>query len=381
MTDARVAGVVEAFRRRHGREPDGVFAAPGRVNLIGEHTDYNDGFVLPIAIGNTALVAAGRRSDDRGAGAAAPLGVGRSVAIGVDDVPVAEGWMAYAAGVVWALRDQAGTGGLDLVVDSDVPVGAGLSSSAALECAVALAVVDLAGVHVDRMALAVAAQRAEHEVVGAPVGVMDQAVSLLAEPDGALFLDCRALTARIVPFRPSAAGLVLLVIDTHVHHAHAGGQYAIRRRECEQAAAALGLPSLRDATVQDLERLPSGLRRRARHVVTENARVVDAVATLAADDPVGLGPLLRRSHESLREDFEVSVPELDTAVSAAHDAGAVGARMTGGGFGGSAIALVSDAQRAAVIDGVRQAFASAGFMPPTVFEVQPSSGARRVEVA
>ena len=381
MTGQQAAGVVDAFRRRYGREPDGVFAAPGRVNLIGEHTDYNDGFVLPMAISHSAVVAVGRRRDGQVAGWSSQLGDGGSVTVDTDEAPRVEGWLAYAAGVAWALRDVVGAPGLDLVVDSGVPVGAGLSSSAALECAVAIALSELAGVDVDRMALAVAAQRAEHEVVGAPVGVMDQAVSLLAEADTALFLDCRSLTSRLVPFRPYAVELGVLVIDTRVHHEHATGEYAVRRRECEAAASALGLASLRDATAGDVERLPPDLRRRARHVVTENARVEAAVAALTMDDMAALGPLLRQSHQSLRDDYEVSVVELDTAVAAAVDAGALGARMTGGGFGGSAIALVRETDRAAVTDGVLGAFASAGFATPELFAVQPSGGARRVEVA
>jgi galactokinase len=231
------------------------------------------------------------------------------------------------------------------------------------------------------MTLALAAQRAEHEVVGAPVGVMDQAVSLLAEPETALFLDCRSLVSRPVPFRPSAAGLALLVIDTHVRHAHATGEYAARRRECERAAAALGLTSLRDATLDQVDLLDGALRSRARHVVTENARVQAAVDALLAGDVAALGPLLWQSHDSLRDDFAVSVPELDTAVAAAGETGALGARMTGGGFGGCAIALVRERGRPMVTEGVLRAFASAGFAQPDVFAVQPSGGARRVEVA
>jgi galactokinase len=381
VIDSRTAGVVDVFRRRHGRDPAGVFAAPGRVNLIGEHTDYNDGLVLPIAIGHSAVVAVGIRTDGEVTGWSAQLGDGGSAAVDTAGPPTAAGWLSYVVGVAWAMRDLVGAPGLDLVVDSDVPVGAGLSSSAALECAVALAIAELAGVDIDRMALALAAQRAEHEVVGAPVGVMDHAVSLLARPHAALFLDCRTLSARLVPFRPSGAGLAMLVIDTRVHHAHAGGEYAARRRECEEAAAGLGLPSLRDASEQDIARLPSRLGRRARHVVTENARVEAAVGALAADDFVALGLLFAESHRSLRSDFEVSVPELDTVVTAAVDAGALGARMTGGGFGGSAIALVRQGDRATVATAVVEAFGSAGFGRPEIFEVEASGGARRVEVA
>src|SRR4051794_38750910 len=333
MTTPQVAAVAAEFRKRYGRDPDGMFVAPGRVNLIGEHTDYNDGLVLPVAIERIAVVAAGRRDDGGVAGWSAQRGDGGRGRVDVVDPPSVHGGLGYAAGVVWALREVLGAGaGLDIVVDSDVPPGAGLSSSAALECAVALAASSLFDSDVDRMDLALAAQRAEHEVVGAPVGLMDQAVSLLAEPDTAVFLDCRTRATRTVPFRPADSGLHLVVVTTRVHHVHATGGYAERRRECAEAAQQLGLPSLRDATLDDVQRLPDVLRQRARHVVTENQRVEQAVACLDAGDIDALAPLLASSHASLRDDFAVSVAELDTAVEAAMDAGAVGARMTGGGF-------------------------------------------------
>jgi galactokinase len=230
------------------------------------------------------------------------------------------------------------------------------------------------------MALARAAQRAENEVVGAPVGLMDHVASLCAEPDAALLLDCRTLHSRAVPLRLSAAGLQVLVIDTAVRHAHAGGMYGRRRQECADAAAQLGIAALRDASLADLPRLPEPLRRRVRHVVTEDSRVEAAVRCLDADDVAGLGPLLQRSHASLRDDFEVSVPELDTAVDAAMAAGALGARMTGGGFGGAALALVPRQRSDAVTSAVMRQFAARGFSTPSVFSVEPSGSARRLEV-
>jgi galactokinase len=380
MTTARATAVVAEFRSRFGREPDGVFTAPGRVNLIGEHTDYNEGFVLPVAIDRSAVVAAAVRDDGVVSGWSAQLGAGDTVRVDVREPASAAGWIGYAAGVVWALQAVIPAGfGLDVVVDSDVAVGAGLSSSAALACAVALAVAELSGAAVDRVDLARAAQRAEHEVVGAPVGLMDQAVSLLAEPDTALFLDCRTLQTRAVPFRPSDAGLALVVIDTRVRHAHATGGYAERRRDCAEAASLLGVRSLRGADPSDVVRLPSVLARRARHVVNENARVEQAVACLDDGDVHRLGPLLVASHRSLRDDFEVSVAELDVAVDAAVDGGAVGARMTGGGFGGSVLALVPQACITAVAKAVAHAFGSAGFGRPDVFAVQVTGGAHRLE--
>jgi galactokinase len=381
MSDDRSTSVVGEFQQRYGRAPDSVFRAPGRVNVIGEHTDYNAGLVLPIAIEQATWVAAGRCPEAVVTGWSAQRGDGGSVSIAADAPPAATGWLGYAAGVVWALRDIAPLdGGLDLIVDSTVPVGAGLSSSAALECAVALAVAEFAGAEVDRLRLAQGAQRAEHEVVGAPVGLMDQAVSLLAEPATALLLDCRSLQTRHVPFAPAADGLALVVIDTQVRHAHATGGYAERRRECEQAADAIGVATLRDASPDQLGQLSGVLQRRARHVLSENTRVQQAAALLDDGDIRGLGPLLVQSHVSLRDDFEVSVAELDTAVDAALAAGAIGARMTGGGFGGAAIALIAADDVNEMAAAVLQAFAVARHRQPIVFEVAPAAGAARVKV-
>jgi len=379
----RVGPVAAAFRERTGRDPEGVWAAPGRVNLIGEHTDYNDGFVLPAAIDRLVLVAAGRRDGGRlrlWSLQAEPPADLELAGIGPGTVG---GWAAYPAGVAWALG-QAGVelGGADLVVDGDVPAGSGLSSSAALECATATALADLGGAGLDRAALAGLARRAENEVVGVPSGVMDQMVSMLGRAGHALFLDTRSLGAEQVPLPLEAAGLCLVVIDTRAGHRLVDGAYADRRAACQAAAAVLGVPALRDATPALLERYAAapgdpGLRR-ARHVVTENARVLAAVELLRAGDLDRLGPLLAASHASLRDDYEVSSPELDTAVEAAVDAGAAGARMTGAGFGGSAIALVRADLAGWVADRAREAFAAAGFGPPEVTTVLPSDGARRL---
>jgi galactokinase len=382
MSD-RVDRVVAAFRERTGREPDGVWAAPGRVNLIGEHTDYNDGFVLPLAIDRLVLAAAGRR------------GGGRLRLWSLQEEPPAdlelagigpgrvEGWAAYPAGVAWALA-EAGfqVGGADLVVDGDVPPGAGLSSSAALECATATALADLDGAGLDPVALAGVARRAENEVVGVPSGVMDQMVSMLGRAGHALFLDTRSLATEQVPLPLEEAGLRLVVLDTRAGHRLVDGAYADRRAACEAAAATLGVPALRDATLDQVEADAAALGeeglRRARHVVTENARVLEAVELLRARDLDRLGPLLAASHASLRDDYEVSSPELDTAVEAAVAAGALGARMTGAGFGGSAIALVEAGLVDRVGARVREAFAAAGFGPPEVAPVVAADGARRL---
>jgi galactokinase len=382
MSD-RAARVAGAFRERAGRDPDGVWAAPGRVNLIGEHTDYNDGFVLPAAIDRLVRVAAGRRRDGR-------LRLWSLQAEPPVDLAVAEvgpgrvdGWAAYPAGVAWAL-ERAGVEvtGADLVVDGDVPAGSGLSSSAALECATAVALADLHGAELDGPTLAALARRAENEVVGVPSGVMDQMVSMLGRAGHALFLDTRSLETEQVPLPLEETGLRLVVLDTRAGHRLVDGAYADRRAACEAAAATLGVPALRDATLEQVEQYGAALGdpglRRARHVVTENARVLAAVELLRAGDLERLGPLLAASHASLRDDYEVSSDELDTAVEAAVEAGAVGARMTGAGFGGSAIALVPAGLVGPVADRVADAFAAAGFAAPEVTAVVPSDGARRL---
>jgi galactokinase len=371
-----------AFSDRFGRSPEGVWAAPARVNLIGEHTDYNDGFVLPLAIDRRVTVAAARRSDD----------LLRLVSLqkGDQDLRLAEvgpgavsGWAAYAAGPVWALAQEGvEVGGLDLVLDSDVPVGSGLSSSAAVECAVLLAARDLYGGPRDAARLALIAQRAEHEVVGVPCGIMDQMASMACTAGHVLLLDCRSLAAEQVPFALADNGLVLLVIDTRVSHALADGAYASRRRDCQLAAQTLGVPSLRDATETGLDaardRLGEQEYRLARHVVRENARVRAVVELLRLGRPDLIGGALSASHWSLAHDYAVSSVELDAAVDAAEAAGALGARMTGAGFGGCALALAPAETSEEVTDAVTAAFADRGFQPPEIFAASPSDGARRL---
>ena len=394
-----VAAAVTLFASLAGAAPRGVWSAPGRVNLIGEHTDYNEGFVLPFAIQHRTAAAVRERPDGRlrVASTLAPERVEvapqdldalfpRDAAPSVPSPAVPE-WAAYPLGVAWALRQalpavaRHAFPGLDIAIASDVPVGAGLSSSAAIEGAVATALDDLWRLGQDPVALARAGRKAENEAVGAPTGIMDQMASMLGRPDAATFLDCRTLRTRSVPLGFAAAGLRLLVIDTLVSHAHSTGGYRDRRTACERGAAALGVPALRDLTPADLphaaEVLDDVTFRRVRHVVTEDQRVLDAVDVLDAQEPRALGPILTASHASMRDDFEISVPELDTAVDAAVAAGALGARMTGGGFGGAAIALVEDGRADAVADAVRSAFAAAGFREPHVFSVSPSAGPRR----
>ncbi len=375
-----------------GSEPIGRWSAPGRVNLIGEHTDYNDGFVLPFAIQQRTHVALGTRTDGR-------IRVVSTFDSGAVEVALAEldqlfpahrgevpEWAAYPLGVAWALLHASGAAasdvtGVDLAIASDVPIGAGLSSSAAIEGAVATALEDTWNLGLDRVALARVGRTAENEAVGAPTGIMDQMASMLGRADAAIFLDCRSLDATVVDLGFADAGLQLVVIDTGVKHSHATGGYGERRAACERGAATMGVPALRDVSIADLPRAEKLLDeltfRRVRHIVTENQRVLDTVHTLGARGPRAIGPLLLASHASMRDDFEISVPELDTAVEAAMAAGAIGARMTGGGFGGAAIALVEDEGVQTVKDAAVAAFAASGFAAPAVFSVAPSAGAQR----
>jgi galactokinase len=376
------------FQQVYGYEPAVRYSAPGRVNLIGEHTDYNDGYVLPFAIDRRTTASMAPRSDRLLQVASAFDDAGGVVSLSLDDLDPArmQGWSAYVFGIAWALREQAGADlsdktGFDVFIESDVPVGAGLSSSAAIECGVALAFNDLWELGLDRKSLARVGQYSENHAVGAPTGIMDQSASLLGEQDAVVFLDCRTLDTAVVDLALEANGLEVLVIDTRVEHAHATGGYKARRESCERGASAMGVEALRDLSVDDLPRaqelLDDETFRRVRHVVTEDQRVLDTVRTLREHGPRAIGSLLVASHESMRDDFEISVPELDLAVATAMEHGAVGARMTGGGFGGAAIALVDRQSRGEIADAVTAAFASAGYREPNVFTVHAAQGARR----
>ena len=371
----------QQFLACHGRQPEGVWHAPGRVNLMGEHTDYNEGWVLPFALDRGVVVAAARRGDGL-------LDIrSRQAPDEPVSLPLASlaagsvtGWAAYPAGVAWAMRAAGhAVGGASLVIDSDLPRGAGLSSSAALECATELALAGLYGVTAPRPELARLARRAENDMVGVPSGIMDQSASLLGEPRHAVLLDCRSTQSTLVPFDPAGAGLALLVVDTGARHALTDGRYALRRQECEQAARALGVRSLRDVpdAAQVARITDPVLARRARHVITDNHRVHEAVTLLEAGDLAGLGPVLHASHVSLRDDFEISWVQADVAVATAQEAGALGARMVGGGFGGSVIALVP-ADGAGVTAAVSAEYARRDWPPPQFLPAPPSAGARRI---
>ena len=365
-----------------------MWLAPGRANLMGEHTDYNDGFVLPFALGQGVTAAAARRPGRR-LTLCSRQEPGDVVEVGLDGLAPGRvtGWAAYPAGVAWAL-EAAGhrVPGACIAIDSDLPAGAGLSSSAALECATALALTSLGGLDVPRADLVTITRRAENEFAGVPTGIMDQSASLLCRAGHALLLDCRSLETSQVPFDPAAAGASLLLINTRARHELTDGEYGRRRAECEEAARRLGIPSLRDLTdLADIDSLTDPvLRRRVRHVVTDNQRVLDVVALLrassgpSADTYRQIGRLLTQAHVSLRDDFEVSWPEADEAVEAALAAGAAGARMIGGGFGGSVLALVPAAAGGPVRDAVAGAFARRGWTAPEFLDAVPSDSARQV---
>ncbi|MEV7567811.1 galactokinase [Streptomyces tanashiensis] len=377
--------VADDFEALYGAAPDGVWAAPGRVNLIGEYTDFNDGFVLPLALPHTTVAAVSRRDDGvlRLHSADADGGI---VQLDTDALePLSGGgWAAYPAGVVWALREAGHpVTGADVHLASTVPTGAGLSSSAALEVVTALALNDLFGLGLPRAELARLAQRAENAFVGVPCGVMDQMASACAEEGHALHLDTRDLSYRQVPFDLAREGLRLLVVDTRVKHALGDGAYAERRAGCEAGARALGVRTLREVSAAHLPEALGRLSdqtilRYVRHVVSDNARVERTIALLDAGDTRAVGPVLTEGHASLRDDLRVSCPELDLVVEAAGAAGALGARMTGGGFGGSAVVLVDTERAEAVSAAVGKAFAEAGYAAPGIFTAVPEAGARRL---
>jgi len=372
--------IEKKFLETFGEEPDLVAAAPGRVNLIGEHIDYSDGFVLPFAIKDRTLVAARKRGDSTVRIASAQR---RNKIVTVDISKVKPGlkgeWERYALGVLWALGVKEG---VDVLIDGHVPLGAGLSSSAALECSVATAMNHLFDLGFNLEELARLTQKAENQYVGVPCGIMDQSVSLMATQGSALLLDCRDLSTKNIPFDVASSGLELLIIDTQAHHALTDGGYAQRRASCESVVANLGIKSLRELTMGQLENSRDLLTEtefvRARHAVTEMKRVLDCVQALSDSNFARVGELINQSHVSLRDDYTVSCPELDTAVDAALAAGALGARMVGGGFGGSAIALIQASKTTETIKTIEKAFSNKSFKPPRFFTSLPSQGAELI---
>ncbi|MEY3722290.1 MAG: galactokinase [Actinobacteria bacterium] len=368
----------EDFAKLFGLNPDLVSSAPGRVNLIGEHIDYSDGFVLPFAIQARTYCALRIRSDER-IRVATNQHKRDIFESSISELKPQTGpvWSRYILGVLWALGVKVG---VEILVDSEVPSGAGLSSSAALECSVAIALNHHLELGRSLTELARITQRAENEYVGVPCGIMDQSISLMGRAGHALLLDCRDLSTRQIKVDFESHDLKLLIVDTRAHHALVDGGYAERRAQCESVAKALGVRAMRDLSLGELEaartRLPDVNYKRARHAVTEISRVLEAVKVLEADDFSNFGDLLTKSHQSLRDDYNVSCPELDLAVDTALNLGALGARMVGGGFGGSAIALIRSDDAAKVALGIEQAFEKRGFSSPRFFDSLPGDGAR-----
>lgn len=386
------ANAATEFRRLYGCLPEGVWSAPGRVNLIGEHTDYNGGYVLPFALPMRIAVAAAAREDGRLAvttigndGAAQQA---EPIAAAALEPGVVSGWATYPSGVAWVLRDKGFRVSADLVISGDVPAGAGLSSSHALQCATALALLGLNGVEPRGVGdapglLDVAAwvQRSENEFVGVPTGLLDQTASLCCVASHVLFLDVRSGAMEQIPIDTVASGLEILAVDTRTRHKHAESGYRERRAGCQEAANLLGVATLREIDLDGLPAamagLPRSLRPLLRHVVTENSRVLRTVERLRAGRVAEVGELLTESHASLRDDYRVSCLELDLAVQAALGAGALGARMTGGGFGGSAIVLAHSTERDTVRQAIVSAFTRRSLPSPRVFPTVPSRGAGR----
>ena len=366
------------FQEIFGKAPEIIASAPGRVNLIGEHVDFLDGFVLPFAISNATTVAIARNNENKIRCASIQKKGAVSTIDCANITPKSgEAWTRYPIGVLWSLEIDSG---LDILVDGQVPLGAGLSSSAALECAVATAINELFDLGLTLPELARAAQRAENIYVGMPCGIMDQSVSLMATQGNALLLDTRDLSIEQIPFDIAPLGLELLVIDTQVHHALVDGGYAERRASCEKAISDLGITSLRDITITDFVARKSELDEktylRAFHGITEMKRVLDAVSLLKAGDFVGFGEIVTAAHISLRDNYTVSCPELNLAVDTALKFGAIGSRMIGGGFGGSAIALIKAKDSELIKDEIKSAFMAARYKSPRFFSALPSAGAK-----
>ncbi len=385
-TRAEARKLAEAHRGRYGQAPEGVYAAPGRVNLIGEHTDYAGGFVMPAAIDFATVAAATPRAD--GAVHLYSANFDERAEHALDALP-ANGrghWSDYPLGIVHVLREAGiAVPPFSLSLAGDVPIGAGLSSSASIEVAVMAALLALAGAELPLPEMAKLAQQAENGYVGANTGIMDQFIACAGKRDHALLLDCRSLAYKLAPIPPD---LDLVIANTMVKHSHAGGEYNTRRAEVEQATATLRahrpeIALLRDATPADLERwgheMPLDVLRRARHIITDSLRAEAAAAALERGDLEGLGKLMAEAHASYRDDFEASCPEADLLVELANEqAGLVGARLTGGGFGGCTVNLVEHAAAPAFVASIAQEYQARTGIEPDVFLCHASDGVARV---
>ncbi len=369
--------VQEAFQERIGRPPQVIARAPGRINLIGEHTDYNDGFVLPMSINRATFVALARRSDDSVRVISLDFEGDHTFRLGDWHGDHHPHWTRYPRGVMWLLADKGhALTGLDMVIGAELAIGAGVSSSASVEVAVLEALLALFGIEHSQTEKALMGVEVEHRFVGIPCGVMDQMASALGDAGHALLIDCRSLETTLVPL-PSEAAVV--VMDTGKRRGLVDSEYGLRRRQCEEGARLLGVPALRDVRVEDLPQalpgLPPVIQKRVRHVVTENARTLEAVEAFRAGDLAQAGRLFNESHASLRDDYEVSCFELDVMVELAQaQPGCYGARMSGGGFGGCAVALVQQAAVSSFIASVAPAYAARTALTPDLYPVLPAPG-------
>jgi galactokinase len=368
-------GLADAFQTAFGRPPSFISVAPGRVNLIGEHTDYNGGFVLPVAIDRSVVVAAAPRDDHKVRVFSARFEARDDWRV---DSPRRTGraeWRDYVRGIAWALLDAGHElRGVDLLIDGDVPLGAGLSSSAALEVAVAGAFCAVSGVDIEADAVAMICQKAENQFVGVQCGIMDQLVAACGRAGHALFIDCRSRETEYVPLPLEQSGAALIIVDSKVPRRLEETEYNRRREECFESARALGVESLRDADPDGAERLPEPLNRRARHVLCENGRVLEAVDALQACDLSRLGGLMNESHESLRSDFDVSCAELDLLVDLAREAVVLGSRLTGAGFGGCTVNLVRDEALGRFRENVVERYIEQTGLPAEMFVCRASDG-------
>jgi len=387
--DALVQRVTNAFTNRFQRPPKWIVAAPGRVNLIGEHTDYNDGFVFPMAIERYTVVAADRPASGS-ENAITWMATELQEEFTVDATkPILKGspkWSNYVRGVLAGFQQKGiEFGGFDAVMGTTVPIGGGLSSSAALEVSAATLLETISGKQLDPVEKAMLCQKAEHDYAGVPCGIMDQFISVMGKKDHLLLIDCRSKEPELVPMSDSS--LAILIFNTNVKHELSGGEYGERRAHCEEAARALGIPALRDATVESLEaakdKLDPVVYRRARHVIGENERTTQAADAIRAGEWNKLGQLMYASHDSLRDDYEVSCAELDVVVDLAREigtgGGVFGCRMTGGGFGGCTVALVKassvDAISKKLVDGYKRKVG----IDPAVFLSHPAAGATVIQ--
>lgn len=367
---------------RFGVEPTTFAVAPGRVNLIGEHIDYCDGFVLPFAIQRAVLIAATPNGTTEARVATSFDTQGTEIPTNSPQIIADPKWSHYLRGVIEGFRQRGiAVPGFDAFIVSSLPVGAGLSSSAALECAFATLLESLTGTHLGTREKALLAQKAEHDFAGVPCGIMDQFASAFGKEDQFILINCRSLETELIPF--ADPNLTILVANTTVSHKLSDGGYAARRKSTEDGLAAIGKPSWRDVTPADLEsskeKMDPLTYRRGRHIVSEIARTISAAAAIKAGDLTTLGDLMYASHNSLRDDFEVSCPELDQLVETARNLdGVIGARMTGGGFGGSTVTLCKAAHADTIADHLTASYATKFGFPPEIFATRPAEGARLV---